>query len=108
MKLVGASCYRGRTQSGIINRRSQFRLPRGSSVPTAKSTQPVFNREPIRPGSFLFLVGGGLSSGGGLAVVGDLLAGMRSFGGGIAHVPICFGVVPGHFGDEGLQGVVAC
>lgn len=53
----------------------------------------------------LFLAGGGLSSGGGLVVVGDLFAGMRPFGCG--SIPDRSGIVPGHFGDEGLQGVVA-
>jgi hypothetical protein len=55
-----------------------------------------------------FLACGGLASGGGLAVVGDLLAGVRSFGrGGMAHFPDGSGVVSGHFSDEGVQGVVA-
>lgn len=56
----------------------------------------------------LELSGAGLSLGGGLAVAADSLAGMRSFVcRGSAQFPVGFGVVPGHFGDEGLQGVVA-
>ena len=80
-------------------------VPAGSAdVGSALSKRPFPSAILARP----FLVGGGLSNGGGLAVVGDLLAEVRSFGGGgMAHFAVCFGVVSGRFGDEGFQGVVA-
>jgi len=47
----------------------------------------------------------GLCSGGGPAVVGDLLAGMCTlWGDGMTHCPVCFGVGPGHFCEEGFMG----
>jgi hypothetical protein len=71
-----------------------------------KTTRPVLRGASFMPA--FFLAGGGLSSGGGLAGVGDLLAGVSAFGGGWrAHFPVCSGIVPGHFSDEGFEIVVA-
>lgn len=108
MKRVGALCFRGAAPDPFKKTGASSADCRVALLsPTTQNHAAVLRGAPGMPGLF-FLAGGGLSSGGGLAGVGDLLAGKRSLGcGGRAHFPVCSGIVPGHFSDEGFEVVVA-